>query len=457
MSKLVELRPFQEKGVRMIWQFRGRCLLADEMGCGKTIQALAWISRIPNRRPVLVICPAALKYMWQHEAWTKFRLRARVLEGQGPKRNQDLVLQDDFLIINYDILHHWQKIILRNPPSVVILDEVHYAKNKAARRTKAARLVSHKATSVVGLSGTPMTNKPVDLWSILNIIRPDLWPDFSEFAWRYCHPRHTYWGWKFDGAERKGELFAILKDHVMIRRLKKDVAPELPDKIHKVIPFRLGVKRFAEYHRAKENFIDWLREKSPVKANRARRSQAMVKVGYLFRLCCELKMSQMIAFLRDFQESNPGKKAVAMSGHTFVIERLAQEFPNSVVVNGSVTGPDRTDAVQQFTTQPAARITFLFGNWRAAGTGLNLQVAHNLFVLDPPLTPGDLLQGQDRVHRIDQKEIVIIWYLFLFGTIEQDWMEILRKRTVVLKEILDGKVGAEEEDLFGKLLAKLIK
>jgi SWI/SNF-related matrix-associated actin-dependent regulator 1 of chromatin subfamily A len=451
------LRPFQEEGVAGIYRFRGKALLADECGLGKTIQALAWISRIPKRRPVLIICPASLKYMWQFEAWSKFRLRARVIEGQGPKRNRSLVLQDDILIINYDILHHWQKVILRRSPSVVILDEVHYAKNKEAQRTKAARHVSQDATSVVGLSGTPMTNKPIELWSVLNIIRPDLWPDFSEFAWRYCKPRHTFWGWKFDGAEHRGELFSILKESVMIRRLKKDVAPELPDKIHKVIPFKLDSHKQKEYRRATENFIIWLKEKSPAKANRARRAQAVVKVGYLFRLCCELKMNQTIAFLRDFIQSNPGQKAVAMTGHTFVIERLVKEFPNSVVVNGAITGKARTEAVRRFTTQPASKITFLFGNWKAAGTGLNLQVAHNLFVLDPPWTPGDLLQGQDRVHRIDQKEIVIIWYLLLFGTVEHDWMEILRKRTVVLKEILDGEKAATEEDLFGKLLDKLTK
>lgn len=451
------LRPFQEEGVAGIYKFKGRALLADDMGLGKTIQALAWIARIPKRRPVLIICPASLKYMWQYEAWNKFRLRARVLEGQGPKRNPGLILRDPILIINYDILHHWQKVLLRNPPPVIILDECHYAKNKGARRTKAAHQVAQEAASVIGLSGTPMTNKPVELWSVLNIIRPDLFPNFSAFAWRYCSPKHTIWGWKFDGAENRGELFSILKRHVMIRRLKQDVAPELPDKIHKVIPFKLGPRKLAEYQKATSNFIAWLKEKSPAKAQRARRAQAVVKVGYLLRLCCELKMSQTIEFLRDFQESNPGKKAVGMTGHTFVIERLAKEFPNSVVVNGSVTGRDRAEAVHRFISHPASKITFLFGNWKAAGTGLNLQVAHNLFVLDPPWTPGDLLQGQDRVHRIDQKEIVIIWYLLLFGTLEEDWTEILRKRTVILKEILDGKQAATTEDLFAKLIDTLVK
>lgn len=455
MSECI-LMPFQETGVSKIYSFRGRALLADEMGCGKTIQALAWIARIPRRRPVLIICPASLKYMWQHEAWDKFKLRARVLSGMGP-RNPEAEIKDDIIIINYDILHSWEKILLKRPPVVVILDECHYAKNKGARRTKAARHVAQDAASVVGLSGTPMTNKPVELWSVLNIIRPDIFPDFSAFTWRYCSPRHTYWGWKFDGAENRGELFSILKKHVMIRRLKKDVAPELPDKVHTIIPFKLNSVKAKEYEKAKTNFITWLKEKSPNKANRARKAQAIVKVGYLLRLCCELKMDQTIGFLRDFMASNPGKKLVGMTGHTAVIDRLSAEFPNSVKVNGSVTGEDRAAAVKRFTNASAEKITFFFGNWKAAGTGLNLQVAHNLVVLDPPWTPGDLLQGQDRVHRIDQKEIVIIWYLFLKGTVEEDWMEILRKRTIIVKEILDGQRAMKEENLFNKLFDKLTK
>jgi hypothetical protein len=334
----------------------------------------------------------------------------------------------------------------------VLVSNCHYVKNHRARRSKAAKLVSAYADSVVGLSGTPMTNRPVELWSILNIILPEVFPDFHEYVWKFCKPRHTPWGWRFDGAEHKQELFSILREKVMIRRLKKHVAPELPDKIHKVIPFRLSPKKATEYFKAKEDFLAWLRERSPAKAHRAKRAAALVKVGYLLRLCCELKMNQTIEFIKEFATSNPGEQVVGMTGHTFVIDRLRKEFPNCIVVNGQVTGKERTEAVKRFVSK---KVPFFWGNWKAAGTGLNLQVAHNLFVLDPPKTPGDLLQGQDRVHRIGQAEIVTIWYLILMGTVEEDWTDILRKRTAILKEILDGKTHVGGEDIFGKLLDKL--
>lgn len=440
------LRPFQEEDVRQIWCFRGRALVASEMGTGKTVTALSWISRIPKRRPALIITPASLKWMWESEAWLKFKIRARVLEGTEPKIKR---LEDEVIVVNYDILHAWRKIILRNPPEVVVMDECHYVKTPSARRTKAANSICEGASSVLGLSGTPMTNHPIDLWSVLHLIRPDIFPVHWDFAKRYCHPKKTYWGWKFDGAERKQELFSILRRECMIRRLKKDVAPEIPDKIHIDIPLRTGKKAMDEYEKAKYDFLVWLREKSPGKARKAESAERLVKVGYLFRLCSELKMDIMIKFMKDLAESNPGEKIVCLSGRTFVIDRLQKAFPNSVTVDGRVTGRLRSAAVRKFTN--SSKITWFFGNWKAAGTGLNLQKSHIFISLDPPWTPGDLLQGQDRVHRIGQAMKVLIYHLFLVGTIEEDWMNILRERMGDLNDVLNGEAQGTD-DAFEQLL-----
>lgn len=451
-------RQFQEDGVLGIWKFRGKTLLADDQGLGKTIEALMWVSRIPARRPVVIVTPSSVKYHWQMEARQKFGLQSRVLEGQGPRQKAVWTHQDRILILNYDILWFWLKALMANPPRVVIFDECHYISNRLARRTRAAKALAKHADSVLGLSGTPMTNKPVQLWAVLNIIRPDLFPDFDQFAWRYCKPRHTYWGWRFDGAENKDELHKILTKHVMIRRLKEDVAPELPKKIHKMIPVHLGPAAFKEYHKAKDNFLMWLREKSAAKAARAKRAESMVKVGYLLRLCAHLRLPQTLNFVKEFHENNPGEKIVGLTGHTFMIDRLRETFPkSSVVIDGRVTGVLRTEAVRSFTH--IRKITDLWGNWRAASVGLNLQRASNMVSLDPPWTPGDLLQGQDRVHRIGQTKTVVIWYLYAMGTVEEEWMRILRERTGVLKAVLDGKMDMSQAhaDLFGKLIDNIAK
>jgi SWI/SNF-related matrix-associated actin-dependent regulator 1 of chromatin subfamily A len=452
---MIKLRHYQEEDLVRIFNFRGRALVANEQGTGKTAESLAWIQKIPSRRPVLIVAPSSVKYAWQHEALTSFGIRARVLEGQGPKRSEHLRLEDDILIINYDILHFWLKVLKRNPPKVLIIDECQYCSNPRARRTKAVKAVSWKAESILGLSGTPMTNRPIQLWAILNIIRPDIFPSFHDFAWMFCEPKHTHWGWKYDGAVKKKELWGILTKHVMIRRLKKEVAPELPDKIHKIIPMKMGPAATKEYEKARESFLAWLKEKSPAKASRAARAEAMVKAGYLLRLCARLKMSQVVNFIKEFKEINPGKKIVGLTGNTFVIDRLKEEFPDCVVVDGRVTGRHRTESVRRF--RESTRINDFWGNWRAAGVGLNLQKAHNFIALDPPDSPGLFLQGIDRVHRLGQDSQVIIHRPVLMGTMEEKRWKKIEEKSKVLSEIIDGHAESSgpKANIFDELLKEL--
>jgi len=446
---MTKLRSFQLEGVRQIYQFGGRALLADEMGLGKTIQALYWIIKIPKRRPVVIVTPASVKYVWQAEAALHFGLRTSVLEGQCNGHHH---LPSDIIILNYDILKSWLPLLLKSHPQCVVLDEVHYIKNPAAKRTRASLKLTEKATSVLGLSGTPLTNRPIELWPVLQAIRPDLFPSKHEYAWRYCKPRFTPWGWIFDGATHMGELNRILRRECLIRRLKKDVLKELPPKIRQAVPFRLDSYR--EYEEAEEDFLGWLRSISPARANKAAKSQALVKVGYLLRLVARLKLDQTIRWIEEFYESHPGEKLVALTMHTLVIDRLKEKFGRrAVVIDGRVVGRMRQETVKQF--QSSRKIDLFLGNWRAAGVGITLHAASNGVALDLPWTPGDLLQGEDRLHRIGQRKNVIIHYLMTLGTIEEKQIKILRKKTTILDAVLDGRSDASHLNIFDELLAEM--
>jgi len=451
--KETKLRPFQIEGVQQIYRFKGRVLLADEMGLGKTIQALYWIKKIPKRRPVVIIAPASMKYVWQSEAALHFGMRTEVLEGHHKGQRPQLI-SEDIIIINYDILRSWLPSLLKADPQCVILDECHYIKNKDAKRTKAALQLTENASSVLGLSGTPLTNRPIELWTILKAIRPDLFPDHNEYAWRYCKPRWTRWGWVYDGAVRTPELHKILRRECMIRRLKKDVLTELPDKTRQMVPFRL--KSYEEYDQAENDFLLWLRRISPQKAQRAKRAEALAKMGYLIRLAARLKMDWTERWIEEFYESHPGEKLVAMTCWTFVIDHLKQKFGDrAVVIDGRVTGRQREETRRCF--QSNKRVDLLLGNWRAAGIGITLTAASNLASLDLPWTPGDLLQGEDRIHRIGQKMKVVIHYLMALDTIEEKQVNILRKKTKILDAILDGKRPAKDLNIFDALIERMTK
>lgn len=449
---MTPLREYQHEGVRGIYKFRGRCLLADDMGVGKTLQCLEWVRRTPKHRPVVVVCPASVKYVWQSEAAIHFNMRAEVLEGRPKGRTKHL--PGEIVILNYDILPHWLKILQRAKPQVVILDECHYISSPSARRTKAVWKLVQGAKSVVGTSGTPMTNRPIELWSVLKAINPTIFPDRVEFAWRYCKPQFYLGRWHYSGATNTKELHRILRKRVMIRRMKKDVLKDLPPKVRQAVPFQL--KDLGEYAEAQKDFIGWLRKKNPARANRAAKSEALTKIGYLLRLVAQIKMKWTEKWIADFLKNHPEEKLVAFTMHRFVIERLEERFRGQMLyVDGRVKGRRRHEVCQAFRSNRKWRL--LVGNWKAAGVGLNLQVASNVAGLDWPWTPGLLLQGEDRIHRFGQKNKCKIWYLMALGTIEEKQVKLLLKKSKVLEAVLNGKESEEELNIFEELLQEITR
>lgn len=448
---MTKLRPFQIQGARQIHRYGGRALLADDQGLGKTIQSLYYLIKTPKRRPVVIITPASMKYTWQAEASLHFGMRTEVLEGK--RRSRDRSLPGDIVILNYDILHSWLPLLQDASPKCVILDEVHFIKNLSAQRTKCVLQLASDVPSVIGLSGTPMTNRPWELWPVMAAIRPDIFPDRQKYAWRYCKPRYTPWGWKFDGATNLKELHKILKSTCMIRRLKRDVLPELPDKTRQPIFLRLDSGSMKEYRKAEVDFIEWLKAISPSKAKKAKRSQALTKVGYLLRLVSKLKAEWVEQWIAEFFASHPQEKLVAFTMHRATIDRLSRKFPGSVVVDGRVTGRLRTESVRKFQSNPRARL--FLGNWKAAGVGITLTASRHCVALDLPWTPGDLVQGEDRIHRLGQKKNVIIYYLAALGTIEEKLIRILQRKAVVIDAVLDGKRSSDELDIFESLMKEV--
>lgn len=445
---MVKLQQFQFDGVCQVREWGGRALIGDEMGLGKTIQALFWAFKHPQRRPVVIVCPASLKWNWQSEAENHFGLRSAVLEGRAKKG--DTLPDSNIFIINYDILPAWLKLLRKAKPQILIIDEIQFLTNHLSKRSKAARRLSKGMRSVIGLSGTPFANRPIELWHVLKVIKPNLFPSREKFAWRYCAPRYTPWGWRYDGSTNRKELNGILRDHVMIRRLKKDVLLDLPDKVNRTVAFKLGLKARREYTKAKTNFIGWLSEKSPTKAAKAKKSLAMSKIGYLLRLVAQLKLNWTAQWIADFFEAHPDKKLICFTRNTFVIEFLLEKFPHALVINGDVKNSLRPKIVRQFQNNPKKNL--FLGNWKAAGVGLTLTAAHNVVALDLPWTPADMDQGGDRAHRIGQEETVTFWHLVALDTIEEWLAQLLTKKRKIQTAILDGKGAKYDVNIFEELL-----
>jgi SWI/SNF-related matrix-associated actin-dependent regulator 1 of chromatin subfamily A len=303
------LRPFQEIGVGFIEQQGGRVLVGDEMGLGKTIQALAWLQYKGDPvLPAVVVCPASLKGNWEQEckAWTT--ISPCTLFGTTP------FLLDNprkIYIINYDILQYWLPALAI--AKTIILDECHMVKNPKAQRTKAVKAFCKGKKHVISLSGTPIINRPIEFFTALNILAPDTFNRYWDFAQRYCDAKHNGFGWDLSGASNVNELHDRLNGNVMIRRLKADVLKDLPPKTRTTIPLELGSSEGIYTAALREAYIAWENEKPDPLADITQISklrQAAMDAKY--DLCCE--------WIDNFLET--GRKLVVFDIHHKTTDRL---------------------------------------------------------------------------------------------------------------------------------------
>jgi len=430
--------------------FKGRVLLADEMGVGKTIQALWYLKIHPTYRPAIVICPAHIKYVWRDQAKEHIGMRATILNTRTPPKRGFLDKDRELVIINYDVLEYWMHWLKRMKASVLILDESHYMKSRTALRIENIRELGRKIPHVLCISGTPNINGPQDLWTTLNLLQPNLFPSFLPYAQRYCDPKLKSYGWEYKGATNTRELYRMLKQTCMIRRLKKDVLPELPPKVRTVVP--LDIERRGEYEEALTDFLSWLEKKDKSKVKKASKAKELVKVGYIKRLVAELKMKEALKWIDNFLETN--EKLVVFCIHKHIAQILTKKYKKiSVVVVGTTNQEKRYERIQRFQKKKKCRM--MIGNIKAAGTGIDLTAAFSVAFLELPWVPGLLLQAEDRVNRWPQKETCFIYYLVAKGTVEEKLCQILQKKHDDASKALDGTIEHSRLDIYNILLRQL--
>lgn len=468
---------FQVRGVRFLEQHGGRAILGDDMGLGKTFQAIGWMALHPSTRPVIVVCPATIKWNWQRELRIHAGLRSRVLMGykrfgasffdrksHGPKckwfptlrRRLEFIKLNRKLgpftkldrpappplprvaIINYDILEDWIDVLEDARPQVLVLDECHNVKNSSALRTKLTKRLARITPHVIPLSGTPIRNRPSEFFPVLNMVAPDKFPSFWDYAFRYCKPRRKFMGrgWDFSGADHLDELHERVSD-VMIRRTKEQVLKDLPRKPPRtVIPVDLDNQ--GEYDEACLDFLHWLRKRKGKKAaDRASGAQALVKLGALKRLAAEGKLATMTRWIRE-QLEDTDEKLVIFAVHKLIVERLLKAFPKAAVVTGSVTGEARQKAVDRFQKDKRCRV--FIGNLKAAGEGITLHASHTVVFAELGWTPGEHDQATDRVRRIGQTSSIVNAYYFIArGTVEEDVIDVIETKAGICSQVLDGE------------------
>lgn len=437
---------FQEGVLTEMDQFNGRCLLALDMGLGKTYTSLKWMQRHPESFPALVVCPASVKYNWEYESNKFIGVRSALCESRTYPRHQGFEAQPKLTIINQDILKDWIPYLQKSRFKTIVIDECQNFSHMTSQRTKALQVISEPCQFVIPLSGTPLTNKPADLFPILNILWPEEFPAFWPFSQRYCAPRFTHYGkWVHNGATHLDELHRKLTRLGMIRRRKEDVLKSLPDKVWRTIPCQ--IPNMDEYRDASNDFVGYLRKVGKEKSAKA---EKLTRVGHLLRLAAKMKLRSPVEWANRFL-SETDEKLIMFAIHTKAVDVLMRRIEHkSVKVDGSVTGRHRQAAIEQFAKDPTTR---LFVGSSAAGVGINgLQVASEIGIVEFPWRPADLLQWVDRAHRIGQTNTVFVNMFVAMNTIEEDLVKLLWKKQKIVSAILDGGGTPSDINIYEELL-----
>ena len=413
--------PYQLAGIEYLIN-RGDVLNADQMGLGKTCEAIGVSNMLPDYRAVLIVCPATLKQNWENEwvAWDTKNLTVGIVRGKE-------LPATDVIVINYDLLRKFRAQLRERRWDILIVDECHYAKNKKAIRTREVlggikrnqdkqiidRVNALTALKRMYLSGTPL-RRPKDIWPLLQVIDPDgLGSNWHVFAKCYCglfeikDYQGKRIGWKWDGATNLEELQKILRERVMLRRLKADVLKELPPKRRQIILLE-GTKK-----------IDKLLESERMEYDKYKRFEGDLDVAFgdMAKLREEVglaKIPYVIEYLEEILDEN--EKVVVFARHHSVIDRIAAAFGSAcVVLDGRTPIEDRAGIVSSF--QRDVGIKIFVGSIKAAGVGITLTVASLAIFAELEWLADDISQAEDRLHRVTQTRGVniqhLIWKLSL--------------------------------------------
>ena len=457
----LEYMPFQRAGIAF-GMGRDNVLIGDEMGLGKTIQAIGLINASEAKR-VLVVCPASLRLNWRNELakWLTVERTIGIAIGKSYPADADIV------IINYDIIHPHADALRAEEWDIMIADEVHYCKNEKARRTQytlgytkaerkngkwedVVKVAPIPAKKRVFLTGTPIANRPIELWPIVNAL--GAFDNFWGYAKRYCAAYKGRYGWDMTGSSNLSELQEKLRTEVMVRRLKKDVLTDLPAKVRQVIEIpangatahvtaerdawdawedRIVDLRVAvELAKASDDPADY---DHAVAALREGLKAAFGEMSKLRHETAVAKIPHIVDHLKEALESTD--KVVVMAHHHSVVDGLRAALDEADIQHVSLTGADsltaRQAAVEAFQGDPTVQV--FIGSIQAAGVGITLTAASHVIFAELDWVPANLSQAEDRCHRIGQTNSVLIQHLVLEGSLDA----VMAKKIVEKQRVID--------------------
>ncbi len=448
------LRPYQRHGVAWMQFLRENAfggILADEMGLGKTLQTLAFVSSCHTRAqlsgPILIVCPTSLVFNWLAEA-KKFtpELKVVALHGSNRQKRFKEVKSSDLVITSYALIRRDAEKYREFKFDTVVLDEAQHIKNRDTQNSQAVKAVKTEHRLV--LTGTPMENSVLDLWSIFDFLMPRYLGSAKEFKERYEQPITR------DRDERVQARLSRRLRPFILRRLKTEVAKDLPAKMEQISYCELTRDQMEIYEQvlavSRKEVMDAVGAQGVAKSK-------MIVLNALLRLrqiCCDLRLLKMKD--RDFAAKDSGKLSMfgelleqaIDGGHRVLVfsqfttmlgllkDKLTAEQVPFCYLDGGTT--NRGEVVQKF--QENSNIPVFLISLKAGGVGLTLTGADTVVHYDPWWNPAVEDQATDRAHRIGQTRVVTSYKLIARDTIEEKILALQQKK----RALVAGTLGGEE-------------
>lgn len=436
------LRPYQKEGVKWIKYLYdnnlGGCL-ADDMGLGKTLQTIAMLASIyPKvKQPTLLIMPRSLLFNWQNEL-TRFAPQLKTYTYYGNTRNMEEALKHQLILTTYAIVRNDAELYSKQAFHYIILDESQNIKNTSAQTTQAVLLL--KAKHRLALSGTPIENNLTELYSLFRFLNPAMFGSLEDFNSRYTFPIQK---------ENDKDALHSLRRKIfpfMLRRLKKDVLKELPDRMDNTLYVEME-KEHADFYEQRRRYY-YQQVKQTIADEGVQKSQFI-----MFQALNELRrIASVPESLSDGRISSPKLELLADSlteavsnGHKAVVFfnfiagiELVSELLNSHGIDfASMTGStrDRRSVVDRFQNDPRCRVLLM--TLKTGGVGLNLTAADTVFIFEPWWNKAAEEQAINRLHRFGQTAKVFSYSLITQGTIEEK-IQLLQQQKA---ELFQGLIG----------------
>jgi len=449
-----KLYEHQKEGIKFLVS-RKKCILADDMGLGKTIQSVMATLAAESKK-VLIICPSSTKINWEREINMFGEYDTSIISGRKWKPAK-------YTIINYDILKNFHTVkkrgekpieelthILDEKFDTLIVDEAHYLKNHTSIRGSIVTELVKKNDfeNVWLLTGTPVANRPKDLYNLLKIIGHPLSDNWQFYVKRYCDAKNFKKKmkngkikniWLIDGNSNLDELAIRVKNKVL-RRLKENVL-DMPDKTIIPVYNELTSKEWVEYDNLWEEYL--IKRKEEKKRGNPQRD--LVELILLRQFIAMKAIPNTIELTDNAIEED--KKVIIFTTFTDELLELQEYYGNKCVVHhGSMSDKEKQKSVDDFQNNNSKMV--FIGNIMSAGVGITLTAADTVVFNSFDWVPGNNEQAEDRSYRIGQKNNVSVYYQLFDDTIStRMWYTLKHKKNVINQIIGDNEIDEIVKDI----------